>query len=313
MERTVKFADLEAAVAEAYDKFKSENDGKIDERFSAKEDADKFGIVVILPDGTTIEKGDTDVKFALGDLAQVPTAALLLQNNTPEALLKKSGACNCKGENHEQRKLLKEIPLSARLLRAVSAIEPTGDRDGKMDIIVNNLVNLASGDPELNDALYKQLLDEAQKSNTENVLAKAEYFLYDDAQIAIDITAKLNALSVDARQLATIGATVLSDGFNPVTKQNVFDGKISERIVAAMASFGPARHSHGWLISSGVPAMASVSGAMLGIVPGTFAIAAYSPRLNGKGFSLKAAHAIRYIATKLQINAFASARVNVEK
>lgn len=311
----MKFVDLEAAVAEAYESFKSDKEGTVDPKV-ADVKTNLFGIVVALPDGSLIVKGDTDAEFALGDLAQIPTATLLLQNNSPEELLKKSGACV---ETHigekapEVREALKKLPLSRRLLRAVSAIEPTGDPDGKMDIISDNLISLLGGSPSLDDALYKEILKEAQEADTENVLAKAGFYLYDDAKIAIDIVAKLNALKVNAKQLATLGATILADGYNPVTKQNVFDGTISQRVVAAMATFGPARHVHGWLVGSGVPAMGSFSGAMLGIVPGTFAIAAYSPLLNEKGVSVKAAHAIRQIANKLQISAFSSARVEIEK
>lgn len=316
MDRKIKLADVEQAVAEAYEKFKSEKNGEVDSLVADVNKPDTLAVSVVLADGTVIEKGDTDALFALGDIAQIPVAAQLLQTNSAEELLKKTGACGCQQKpaaHPVAHEALKKLSVSKRLLRAVSAIEPTDDPDGKMDILVENLVSMAGGEPQLNDALYKALSQRAADEKTEDVLANAGFYLYDDANIAINIVNKLSALSLTSTQLATLGATVLADGFNPVTRQEVFDGAISERIVAAMATFGPAKHAHGWLVGSGVPAMASFSGAMLGIIPGVMSIAVGSPRLNCKGFSTNAAHAIRYIANKLQVNAFTSAKVTVEK
>lgn len=321
MERNVKFVDLEAAVTAAYEKYKSESKGEVDPRLSGV-DPKLFGITVVLADGTVINKGDTKSAFPLGNLMKVPTATLLLQQNTIKELIEKSGLKDKKGckadkgekiECAEKKQKLCGLPISPMNLRAVSAIQPSNDPDGKMDIIVNNLTGMLGSDAVLDDKLYEIIMKQAADANEEDELAAAGFYLYDEAANAIKIAARLEALTVTTEQLATLGATLVADGFNPVTKQNVFDGAISERVIAMMAGFGPSHHKAvPWLIRAGVPAMAGFGGGALAVVPGVMAIAAYSPEVNCCGASHKALHAIRHITNQLGINVFASARVRIQ-
>lgn len=330
MERIIKFTDLEAAVAAAYEKYKSEKTGEIDARLEGV-DPKQFGISVVLADGTTINKGDTSVLFPMGNLMKVPAAALLLQQNTVDGLLQKSGLKHGKAngcgsdlgkepteaelkECKERKHKIKNLPLSALNVRLISAIEPTGDPDGKMDIFVDNLTNMIGTPAQIDINLYKKLLASAQESGEENVIAENGYFLYDSAPVAIDIAAKVESLSVSTEQLAQMGATIIADGVNPVNGQNVFDGTISERIVAMMAGFGPApKRNIPWLVSAGIPALGGFGGGVLAVVPGVMAIAAYSPELCKHGVSKKGLHAIRNISNTLGINVFGSAKVKIEK
>lgn len=314
MERKIKVGDLQSAVFEAYEKFKSEKEGVIDGKLKNVK-ADLFGISVVINDGTVIEKGDTATAVELGNISQLAVATVLLQQLDVKELLKKSGICSCHNApvDKEAHHALKHSPIKPRIVRAVSAVEPANDPDGKMDILTDNLNNMIGGTTEFGDDVYKELKSQIAESKEEETIAKAGYYLYDDAALSLDVAARLQSLKLTTTQLATLGATVVADGVNPVTKQVVFDGSISERLIAMMATFGPAKHTHGWLISSGAPALASFSGGMLAVIPGVLSIAAYSPLLNEKGVSIKASHAIRYILNKLQINTFASAKVVIEK
>ena len=62
-------------------------------------------------------------------------------------------------------------------------------------------------------------------------------------------------------------------------------------------------------MAAGIPAKSSFGGAILGILPGTMAIAAYGAELNPAGVSIKAARAIISVMQKLDISIFSSARV----
>ncbi len=178
--------------------------------------------------------------------------------------------------------------------------------------MVDNIEDLAGCRPILDDKLYEQLKQKAVNANTINKIAAAEYSLYDDADIAVDLYVRLASLTFTATQFATMGATIAADGRNPVTGQEVFDGRIAANVVATMAR-GVHREGRAWMMTVGLPAANSFGGAVLAILPGFGAIAAYSPALDDKGVSLKAGKAIYEIAKKLQLNVFASARVTVEK
>ena len=307
MERKISFGDVQVAVTEAYEAYKSIKEGTVDSRIDVK-DPKAFGISIVLTDGTVVNKGDTDVLSALGDITKIPTHVILLSQNSPEELVKKAGVCRCHGRKAEKPR----IPVSAHGVRAVSAIVPQNDPDGKMDIIVSNIESLMAAAPVLDDKLYETLKKEVADANTIDTIAAADYTLYDQADIALDIYTKLVALQATAEQAATLGATIAADGRNPKNGQEVFDGKISANVTALVAR-GPHREGRAWMMEVGVPAKSSFGGLVLAIMPGFGAIAAYSPELDENGVSVKAAKAVKYIANKLQLNVYASARVEVVK
>lgn len=305
MERKISYDDLKKAVDEAYEQFKSNKDGAVDSRLEGV-DADAFGISVVLTDGRRVDKADTDVLFPLGGIVKLPVDAVLLSQNNMDAIVKKSGACHC--DKHTKP----EIPFSAHGIRYVSAVEPTGDADGKYDIISDMFLAMA-GAPVLNDALYEAYQTELGQESVAEKLVDAHYRLYDDAKLSAKTYVKLLALQYNTKQLATLGATIAADGRNPFTGVPAFDGTISAPLTALMAA-GKMHHCRkAWLVRVGLPAKSSFAGAILAVLPGFGAIAVYAPRVDEQKLSVKGAQALQYIANKLGLNVFASARVTVDK
>ncbi len=304
MERKISLSDLRKAVDEAYEAVKSEKEGTINPRNIGAE-AGKFGISVALPDGTVINKADTDVKAPMGSIMKVPLSSILFSQNTVAEVVKKSGTCPC----HKMPEKPKGLGFSAHGIRAFSAIEPTGDPESKWNLYENRMIDLMGSAPELDDKVYEYLVKEAADTKLTDTLAADGYYLYDDASLAINLYLKALAMKASTEQLAKMGATIAADGVNPFSGNVVFDGAITQNIVGLMAAKGPHKMNTPWLVSTGIPAKTSVGGSILGIIPGTMAIAAYAPELNPAGVSVKAAQAIREIATRLNLSVFASSRV----
>ncbi len=305
MERVIKLQDLERAVAAAYEDVKSVKEGEVDARVGAV-NPKNLGVAVALTDGSMIQKGDVAEPFCLGELGKVVAATVLLSQNTPDEIAKKAGngAC-CKAVKNAP-----ELPLPAMLLRGVSLIEPTGDADGKWQIILDMFNALTTGDPVLNDTAYKAQKELNAKAELEKKLAESGFYLYDDAANAIEVATKLTTVQLNTAQLATLGATIAADGLNAVTGVPAFDGARAQNIVGMMASKAPCKF---WMFKHGTPAAAGYGGGFLAIVPGVMAVAAYSPEINENGFSSKAAKAVGSILDALDINALASAKVRIEK
>lgn len=306
MERKISFADLQKAVDEAYENFKSVKEGTADDRIPGVK-PDTLGISVMLTDGRSVNKADADTLFPLTQVAEVPLSVVLLTQNSADALLKKSGKCSCSGKKKEKP----QISFSPHGIRAVSAVVPQGDPEGKYGIILNTLLALTSGEPVLNDDLFKTLKEQAQSEDVVNKLAAVDYTLFDDAALSVNVYLKLLSLQLSAKQLATLGATIAADGRNPLTGEYAFDGSIAANVVGLMAD--NCRCKGAVLLRTGLPGKYGFSGGCLAVMPGFGAIAVYSPELDCAGRSLKGIDVIEYIATKLGLNVFASARVEVEK
>lgn len=307
MSHKIKLDDLRAAVDSAYEEYKSIDKGAVDARVQGKVSEDTFGITVMLTDGTTINKGDTEAIGALGDIASLAVHSMLLQQLGVKELIKKAG----KTSSHTLRKM--DLPMSPHGVRAVSALEPNGDSDGKYDLVINNIVDMMGSAPVLDDALYQKLMADVASADEENKLAEAEYTLYDEPQASMGIYARLQALGVNTQQLATFGATIAADGRNPINNAVVYDGTLSAPLVTIAAIHGNPTRNRRWMLKSGVPAVFSFAGLVLAIMPGVGAIAAYAPAVGKHGRTKKGARAVRYITAAMGYNVFGSTPVEVVK
>lgn len=308
MERKVSIERVGKAVEDAFEMNKNIKEGTVSSLLTDVNEK-AFGISVVLTDGTTINKGDTKVLSPLGRIALVPTHVAVLTQNTPDELVKKAGvACGkCSKENKP-----KGLAVSAHGVRAVSVVEPSNDPDGKWQVMIDNIINLLGSAPILDDKLYERLKAENAASNAVNSFQEAGYNLYDGAETSLDLFTRLSSLQLTTEQLAAMGATIAADGRNPLNGQIAFDGAIAANVVATMAR-GVHKEGRAWMMTVGLPAANSMGGAILAVLPGFGAIAAYAPALDPKGVSVKAAKAIRQIAYELQLNIYASARVKAEK
>lgn len=306
MERVIPVADLKKAVDEAYEAFKSEKVGEVSARVPGA-DISKLGISVALTDGTVYDKADADTLFPLGSIVKIPIHSILLEQNGKEELMKKAGADITNPAYKKEKK--PKMSVSAHGIRAVSAIEPTGDPESKWNLIENRMIDMMGEAPTLNEDVYKSQKQLAADTKVEDTIAEAGYYLYDDASISIDLYLKAQAMQANTKMLAKMGATIAADGFNPFTKQNVFDGTLSSQIVSYMADRGPHKMKKSWFLTTGLPAKSGFGGGILAILPGVMAIAVYSPGLNAEDVSIKAIQVLAYIANKLQISVFGSAKI----
>lgn len=312
MERKISLDDVKKAVDSAYEEYKSLNAGEINERVKGEENAKDFGIAVVLADGRVVKKADADKKFVIGDIARVAVATALMSQYTTEEVVKKSGTCPKQKHDASDHEI--KLHINKHALRATSAIEPTGDSDGKYNLLVNTLISLSGGEPELSDKVYEELTKEAAEYNIEDRLAQRGYELYDDTQIVIDVYNKLRSLRLSAVDVATMGATIAADGVNPKTEEIVFDGSKAAAVTTLLATVGNKRRKRAQLMTIGLPVVHSFGGGVLAVLPGFGAIAAYSPEICEECHaSAKGIQAIKYIADALGLNIFASARVTVEK
>ena len=311
MERKISLNDVQRAVDNAYEKNKSMKDGEVNSRVKDIANPKDFGIAVVLTDGRVIKKADADTKFVIGDMARVAVATALMSQYSPEEIIKKSGTMPKMKHNADDHEI--KLHINKHALRATSAIEPTGDRDGKYNLLVNTLIDMTNGEPVFNDKVYEKLSEEASQYDIVNKLAEREYVLYDDPELVVDVYNRLKSLQLTAVEAATMGATIAADGVNPATKNIVFDGSKAANIVTLLAMVGNKRRKRAELMEIGLPVVHSFGGGVLAVLPGFGAIVAYSPEIcEACHASAKGMMAIKSIANELGLNIFASARVTVE-
>lgn len=314
MKHTITVSQIREVAAEAYEKFKTNTDGKNADYipYLANINKDLFGISICLLDGRTITLGDSDYRFGIESVSKVHTAILALRQYGADKLLDMIGADATGLPFNSIMAILLEndhpsTPLvNAGAIAACSMVQPIGEADKKWDAIVQNITELCGSAPQLIGELYKSESDTNYNNRSIAWLLKNFNRIYDDPDLSLDLYTRQCSLGITAQQLSVCGATVANKGFNPVTGKQVFDAELSPKITSLVATVGFYERTGDWLYNSGIPAKTGVGGGIMGILPGMFGISAFAPPIDAAGNSVKAQLAIRYIMNRLGLSVFGS-------
>ncbi len=303
--------DLQRMVDAAYAKYKDLNAGANADYIPilATVPSDLFGVVIATKDGRVFSAGDIDYKFSIQSVSKPFTAALIMQQKGPKALIEKIGV-EPTGLPFNSKMALELYadrsvnPLvNAGAIAAVSLVEADSE-DERWSLVRKNIESFAGTELPLLEEVYRSEYETAWSNRGIANLLYNYGRLYSDPEEALRVYTKQCSIGVSARDLAMMGATLANGGTNPLTKQTVLAAKHVPELLALMATSGFYDESGEWMFSAGLPAKTGVGGGIVAVVPGQFAIAAFSPRVNEAGNSIKAMKAIRYIAGELGVGLY---------
>lgn len=304
--------DLQALVDAAYARYKDLRDGKNADYIPilATIPSELFGVVIAMRDGTLYSAGDVDYRFAIESTAKPFTAALVMQQyGGPEPILEKIGV-EPTGLPFNSKIALEIIDdrsvnpmVNAGAIAAVSMVK-AGTEEQRWKIVLDNLGDYAAARLPLMEDVYKSEYETSWSNRgIANLLYNYER-LYCEPEEALRVYTKQSSVGVTTRELAMMGATLANGGVNPKTGKRLLDQKHVPELLAIMLTAGFYDESGRWSYTAGLPSKTGVGGGIVSVVPGKMAIAAFSPRLNAAGNSVRAQKAIRYIAGELGVGIF---------
>ncbi|MCC9196564.1 glutaminase A [Arthrobacter sp. zg-Y820] len=277
--------------------------------YLASVDPSLFGVCVATADGDVFEAGDAGFEFALESISKVCSMALAMEHTGLPEFHDKVGA-DPTGEPFNSVIALAlhgGKPLSplvnAGAMSTVSLI-PAASADERWQKILAMQSAFAGRDILLSDAVN----DSEQSTNFHNRaiawLLYSSGSMYSDPMEACEVYTRQCSTLVTTRDLAVMGATVAARGRNPVTGKQVFDPSLVPPILAEMTMEGLYTSSGDWAYRVGLPGKSGVGGGVLAIMPGTLAIAAFSPPLDPAGNSVRAQKAVASVAAALKLNIY---------
>jgi glutaminase len=302
---------IQAALDEAYKKFKEVKEGKNADYIKelATVDPKIFGIAFITADGQVYTKGDIDSKVSIQSVSKVFTLAQDIEELGHQAIQDKIGV-DATGEVFNsitavERKRGKEInPLVNPGAIAATSLIAGADSAAKWKHIVEVQSAFAGRPLSLNMPVYISEAGDNLRNQAIAHLLLAYGRMYFDPVQSTDIYTKQCALNVNAKDLATMAATLANGGVNPITKKKVVSPETVMYTLAVMATAGLYDDTGIWLYNSGLPAKSGVGGGLLAVCPGKFGIAVVSPPLDEAGNSVKAQLVIKYVVEKLKANPY---------
>lgn len=310
---------VEAAVREAYDKFRSDTGGKNADYipYLAQVDSKLFGIAVVSTDNQLFEIGDVKYSFSIQSISKVYSLALAMEDLGADQVFQKVGS-EPTGRSFNSPIAVVDMPthtanplVNAGAIATVSLI-PASSADEKWNKILNFYSKAAGEKLTLIDEVYKS----EAATNTGNkalsyLLAKYDR-IYADPFESVDVYTKQCSVGVNATQLARMGATLANNGINPATGEQVIKAEDIPYILSVMMMAGLYDSSGGWAWHVGLPAKSGVGGGIVAVVPGKGAIAVFAPPLDEAGNSVKAQKVIQYVADKLDFNLYSPRSVGLK-
>jgi glutaminase len=310
---------VEAAVREAYEKFRSDTSGRNADYipYLAQVDSKLFGVAVVTTDNQVFELGDVKYSFSIQSISKVYTLALAMEELGYDKVFQRIGS-EPTGRAFNSVTAVVEMPThTGNPLVNAGAIATTSlvsgkDENEKWNKILDFYSKVAGEKLVLIDEVYKsEAATNAGNKALSMLLAKYER-IYADPFESVDIYTKQCSVGVNATQLARMGAVLANNGKNPATGEQVIKREDVPYILSAMTMAGLYDSSGTWAWHVGLPAKSGVGGGIVAIVPGKGAIAVFAPRLDEAGNSVKAQKVIEFVGDKLDYNLYSPSSVGLK-
>ena len=303
--------ELQRAVDMAHEKFKGLKDGANADYIPilAEVPSELFGVAIVTVGGEVITAGDVDHPFSIQSVSKPFVMAMVMQEQGIDAVQQKIGVeptgmpfnSIIAIELNKQRSI---NPLvNAGAIAAVSMLQ-AADPAQRWAKIERGFNDFAGEDLAVLEDVYTS----ETESNFRNVsIAYLLYNyerLYSDPLEAVDVYTRQCSVGVNTAQLAMMGATLANGGVNPKTGKKLIEEEYVDEVLSVMMMAGFYDESGMWSYQVGLPGKTGVGGGIVVVVPGRMAIAAFSPRLNEAGKSIRAMGAIKYIAEQLNYSVY---------
>ena len=310
-------SQIDAALKAAYDKYKDLKEGKNADYIPAlaKVDPNIYGIAVVSTDGKVYSAGDVKSEVSIQSISKVFTMAKVIEEQGADSIVKTIGV-DATGMRFNSivavefaQKALggPEInPLvNPGAITATSMLQGTS-REAIWNSLLAYYSDFAGRPLAVNQEVFKSEADTNQRNQAIGYLMYAYGFIKAEPMRATDIYTEQCAVNVNAKDLATMAATLANGGKNPVSGKQVMKTENVPGVLAVMATAGLYDDSGKWLFRTGLPGKSGVGGGLIAVSPGKFGIAVVSPPLDDAGNSVRAQKAITDISNAIGGNPYAS-------
>ena len=310
--------DVQKAVDAAFAKYRTLKEGKNADYIPAlaKVDPGLFGIAVVTADGKVYTAGDVKTEVSIQSISKVFTMAQVIQEQGLDSIAKRIGV-DATGARFNSIIAIEGVrsvvgtgapemnPLVNPGAISATSMVTGGSADAVWNKIIGFHNDAAGRQLTVLQDVYKSEADTNQRNQAIGALMLAYGYIKNNWQQAVDLYTKQCSIGVNAKDLATMAATLAFGGTNPVTKKSVMDADKIPGVLAVMATAGLYDDSGKWLYATGLPAKSGVGGGIIAVSPGKFGIAVISPPLDDAGNSVRAQKAITDISNALGGNPYA--------
>ena len=241
-----------------------------------------------------LREGDVDLEFSIQSMSKPFAYALALEEHTLDHVARFVGM-EPSGEAFNELSLDGETKRPMNPMINAGAITVNQLINGEESSVEDRVEKILSFFSELagrelhidQPTCDSELLTSDRNLSLAHML-RSYGMIQDTAHDAVDSYVQQCSIMVTVSDLSKMAATLANGGTHPVTGKRVCSNEVALQVQSVMASAGMYNGAGRWMASVGLPAKSGVSGGIIGTLPGRLGIAAFSPKLNENGNSVRA-------------------------
>lgn len=274
----------------------------------AKVDPDRFSLTACTPSGEVVAVGDSGHGFTLQSLCKPFLYGGALKEHGAAAVAERVGVeptgdafdSIVRLESGTHRPHNPMVNAGALAVAGLFVEHPEGDPVGRMLSLFEDLTG-RSGlqvDGRVHDSEHAT----ADRNRAMAWLMAHFGMLRAPVESVLEVYLKACSLVVTCRDLAVLAGTLAAGGTNPVTHVPALPRTFVRDVLAVMATCGMYDAAGAFALDVGLPAKSGVSGGLMAVVPGRLGLAAFSPRVDDHGTSVRGLSALRGLASHLPLH-----------
>lgn len=238
---------VQAWVDDAHQRFRANADGHPSAVYPALAEVapELFGICVVGTTGRVFAAGDADHEFTIMSVSKPFVFALVCELVGAEEAREKLGANGTGLPFNSLTAVERSGGLTNPMVNAgaiaATSLAPGSTEDERWRFLHRGLSRFAGRDLVLHEEVYASASATNSRNQSIARLLQSYGVLYCDPAEAVDLYTRQCSLTVTARDLAVMGATLADGGVNPITSQRVVDAAVCHHALAVMLTGGHVR------------------------------------------------------------------------
>lgn len=256
----------------------------------ANANPNRLALALSTVDGEIYSVGDDEIEFTIQSMSKLFTYAYVLQQLGIDAVLEKVGV-EPSGEAFNEISLGKDRRPKNPMINSgaitTHSLIPSKDDLSGAEILRQFMSELAGRELQFDDAVYESEVKTAYRNLSIGYMLRTVGILESDPVDIVNGYIRQCAILVTVKDLVRMGSVFANGGVDPKTGKRLLNRAVVRQVLSVMMSCGMYDAAGDWLTTVGIPAKSGVAGGILGVLPGQVSIAAFSPRLDKHGNSVR--------------------------
>ncbi|MDX9958186.1 MAG: glutaminase A [Clostridia bacterium] len=274
----------------------------------AKADPSLLGIAVVTAEGEVFSSGAAGTRFTMQSISKVLALGYVLTECGEEAVFSRVGQepsgdpfnSMIRLETSAARKPFNPFINAGAIV--VSGLMPGStpeDKGARFRTFVGRLIG--RDDVTRDEEVYTSEKATAARNRSIAWFLKELGILPGEVEETLDVYFRQCAVSVDARDLARIGAILCTDGIDPTSGVRLLAARTTRVIKSLMVTCGLYDGSGEFAVEVGIPAKSGVGGGIMASVRDRMGIGVFGPALDQHGNSSAGIEALRRLSEELDL------------